>query len=179
MSVTDTKSMTLKKSASPSAQPMQTGASHDAYRILAVVDGSERSNRLVAFLKALAARSMPIEVIVLNVQSLRRDHRLRGYQSFKRAEIEDRLINEIGMPIVASVARQLEKLGICAQSRVEIGEPDEWIPRCAAEEGCDAVLVGERKAGFLRRFFARTFGLVSGAAANLVVLSEAPLIVVK
>jgi nucleotide-binding universal stress UspA family protein len=179
MSASDSTTEPLNKTVSPGAQPAATGTPRDPYRILAVVDGSERTNHIVDFLKSLAARGGAIEVIVLNVQTKRLDHRLRGYQSFKRNEIDDRLINEIGMPIVASVSRHLEKLGIGAHGRVEIGEPADVILRCAAQDHCDAVLIGEEKPDVLRRFFARTLGIVAGAGATLAALSETPVIVVK
>jgi nucleotide-binding universal stress UspA family protein len=179
MSVTDSKTEPLKRTSSPSAQPLASGPASNPYRILAVVDGTERTNRVVEFITSLAARRTAIEVVVLNVQSKRHDHRLRGYQTFKRGDIDDRLINEIGMPIVASVSRRLDKLGVPAQSRVEIGEPVDVILKCAAEEHCDAVVIGEEGPDALRRFLARTFGIVSGAVAKLAVLSPTPLIVVK
>lgn len=179
MSIADSKTVPLKRTASPSAQPVASGTPRDPYRILAVVDSTERTNHVVDFLKSLAARGSPIEVVVLNVQSKRLDHRLRGYQTFKRHEIDGRLVEEIGMPIVASVSRHLEKLGIGAQGRVEIGEPGDIIPKCAAEEHCDAVVIGEQSPTALRRFLARTFGIVSGAAASLAALAQTPVIVVK
>lgn len=179
MSVTASTTEPLKRTASPGAQPLAHGPVQNAYRILAVVDGTERTNHVVDFVQSLAARGSPIEVLVLNVQSKRHDHRLRGYQNFKRDEIDGRLINEIGMPIVASVTRRLEKRGIAAQSRVEIGEPDDVIVKCAADEHCDLVVIGEERSDALRRFLARTLGIVWGMAARLAVLSETPVIVVK
>ena len=179
MSVTEPRTEPLKRTASPSAQPRSREPASNPYRILAVVDGTERTNHVVDFITSLAARGATIEVVVLNVQSKRHDHRLRGYQTFKRDEIDNRLINEIGMPIVASVTRRLDKLGVAAQSRVEIGEPADVIPHCAAEEHCDAVVIGEEGPDALGRFLARTLGIVSGAAASLAALSERPVIVVK
>ena len=179
MSVTDSKTAPPKRTASPSAQPTVNQSARDPYRILAVVDGTECTNHVVDFLSSLAAGSNPIEVVVLNVHSKRLDHRLRGYQSFKQHEIDDRLINEIGMPIVGHVSRRLEKLGIAAHGRVEIGEPADVIIRCAAEEHCDVVVIGERRPNALRRILARTLGLLSGAAASLVALSDKPVIVVR
>jgi nucleotide-binding universal stress UspA family protein len=179
MSVTDSKTEPLRRTASPSAQPLAATPARNPYRILAVVDGTERTNHVVDFITSIAARGAAIEAVVLNVQSKRHDHRLRGYQSFKQSEIDDRLINEIGMPVVTSVSRRLEKLGIAAHSRVEIGEPADVILKCAAEERCDAVVIGEERPDALGRFLVRTLGIVSGTAASLAALSERPVILVK
>lgn len=179
MSVTESKAEPLKRAASPGAQPLATGPARNPYRILAVVDGTERTNHVVDFIASLASRSSAIEIVVLNVQSKRDDHRLRGYQSFKRSEVDDRLINDIGMPVVASVSRRLEKLGIAAQGRVEIGEPADVILKCVAEEHCDAVVIGEVQPDAFSRFLIRALGIVSGTAASLAALSERPVILVK
>lgn len=177
MSVTESKA--LKRAASPGAQPLATRPARNPYRILAVVDGTERTNYVVEFIASLASHGGAIEVVVLNVQSKRHDHRLRGYQSFKRSEIDDRLINDVGMPIVASASRRLEKLGIAAQGRVEIGEPADVILKCAAEEHCDAVVIGELQPNAFSRILIRALGVVSGTAPSLAALSERPVILVK
>lgn len=111
-----------------------------------------------------------------NVQSKRDDHRLRGYQSFKRREIDDRLINDVGMPVIASVTRRLEKLGIAAQGRVEIGEPVDVILKRVAEEHCEMVVIGEERSNALCRFLARVLGIVFGSAASLATLAECPVV---
>jgi nucleotide-binding universal stress UspA family protein len=111
-------------------------------RFLAVVDGSESANRIVDFLMAFGEGRAGTEVVVLNVQSKRADARLRGYQSFKQEEIDDRLIREFGLPIVNSVSARLQKAGMVCLSRAEIGDPVQTILSCAAENACDAILVG-------------------------------------
>lgn len=179
MSVTDSKTEPLKRTASPSAQPLTNGPVSNPYRILAVVDGTERTNHVVDFIQSLAMHVSTVEVVVLNVQSKRHDHRLRGYQTFKRDEIDDRLINEIGLPVVASVTRRLGKHGISTQSRIEIGEPADVILKCAAEDRCDAVVIGEERADAFGRFLASTLGIVSGVVARLTTQSECPIILVK
>lgn len=151
----------------------------DAMRILAVVEGTAQTNRIVEYLTMLAAHGMSIDVIVINVQTKRRDHRLRGYQTFKQSEIDDRLIKEFGMPIVTNVSRRLAKAGLRADSRVEIGDPVEIILRQAAQEHCDAIVIGGQKPGRLHRWLAGTLGLSLGPAASLTILSNLPVVVVK
>lgn len=142
------------------------------------MDGTEQTNRVVEYLTSLAAGGNAIEVVVVNVQTKRQD-RLRGYQSFKQHEIDDRLINDISKPIVSSVSRRLEKSGIPTQTRIEIGEPIDILLRRSMQEQSDAIVIGEPKPGALRRWFARTLGVVFGPAAMLSALSTVPVIVVK
>jgi nucleotide-binding universal stress UspA family protein len=179
MSITDSKTELRKRTASLSAQRLPSESSPNPYRVLAVVDGSERTNHVVEFIKSLAACGSTIQVVVLNVQNTRHDHRLRGYQNFMRREIHERLTSEVGMPIVKSVTRWLEKLGVAAQGRVEIGEPIKVISKCAAEEHCDAIVIVADRPNAIRRFLANKFGIAFGTATSLIALSEHPAILVK
>ena len=113
-------------------------------RLLAVVDGTESTNRIVDFITAYGEGRTVTEAVVLNVQSKRLDARLRGYQDFKQDEIDDRLINELALPIVNSVSSRLEKAGIVCSPKAEIGDPVATILRCAAENACNVILVGAR-----------------------------------
>ena len=90
-------------------------------RLLAVVDGTERTNRVIDYIVALAQGRDAIEVIVLNVQTKREDARLRGYQSFKQDEVDDRLINDLGAPVVGGASRWLDQARIQHRSKVLIG----------------------------------------------------------
>lgn len=149
-------------------------------KILAAVDGSERTNRIVEYLMTLARSGEAVEVIVLNIQPKPADGRLRGYGSFKRDEVVDRLINELGSPVVASVGRMLDRAGLAHKERIELGEPVQTIIRCAKEEGCNVIVVGEPRPGAVRRWLAEKLGLVFGSvAAELVQLAETPVLIVK
>jgi nucleotide-binding universal stress UspA family protein len=149
-------------------------------RVLAAVDGSERVNGVVDYLATLAKGGSPIEVIVLNVQPLADSFRLRGYGSFKQEEVRDRLITDLGKPIVDGVERRLRKAGIDATARVEIGEPVETILRCAAAQQCDLIVVGHPHAGPLRQWIAQHAGISFGSiAASLVQLASVPVVVAK
>lgn len=148
-------------------------------KILAAVGASEPTNRVVEYLMSLAA-SEPIEIVVLNVQAQPEDWRLRGYGSFKQDEIRDRLINDLGKPIVASVARKLDQAGIVHKDRIELGEPARTIIQCAEEENCDLVIIGEARHGKLRRWLVETAGIVFGSVASrLLQLTDIPILVVK
>jgi nucleotide-binding universal stress UspA family protein len=177
MTMTGSEMKSRVRKASPTTRP-STAATRLPTRILAVVDGTEQTNRVVEYLASLAASGGAIEVVAINVQTKRED-RLRGYESFKQHEIDDRLINDLGMPIVSGVSRRLEKAGIPTQIRIDIGDPIDTILRRSTQEHSDAIVIGEPKPGALRRWFARTLGVVSGTAAMLSALSKVPVIVVK
>ena len=150
-------------------------------RFLVVVDGREYTNRVVDFVTTVAGKRNGTEAVVLNVQDLRGNARLRGYESFKREEIEDRLINEIGGPIVNSVSTWLQKAGVLSVPTVKIGDPVSIILDCAAENGCDAIVIGEpRPKGFRGWIAAVTrLPLVSPRLHQLTIRSAKPLVVVK
>lgn len=154
-------------------------ASHPR-KILAAVDGSERTNRVVDYLLSLAKKNAALNVVVLNVQNEPEKWRLRGYETFKRDEIVDRLTSDVGGPIVRGVGRRLRKAGISHNTRVEIGEPVEIIIRCAAEEGCDLIVVGEPRPGAVRRWLTQAAGITLGSVAGDVVqLAETPIVVAR
>jgi nucleotide-binding universal stress UspA family protein len=163
------------------ADPGRTAAATPCRRkILAVVDGSARSAGVLDFLIAQAGDRLLLEVVVLNVQPMPEDWRLRGYGSFKRDEIRDRLINDRGRPVVANAAARLEHVGIAHKERVEIGEIAETIERCAREEACDQIVIAEPRSGALRRWLATQAGITIGSTVSqLLQLVERPVVVVR
>ena len=149
-------------------------------RFLMVVDGREYTNRMIEFVTTVAGENNATEAIVLNVQDLRSNARLRGYESFKRDEIEGRLINDLGGPIVNTVSEWLMKAGVLSVPTVKVGDPTSIILDCAAEHACDAIVIGEPPEG-LRSWIAAVLGLplVSPRLHQLIVRSAKPLVVVK
>ena len=113
-------------------------------RLLAVVDGTERTNRIVNYVLAAAQAAGTPQIVVLNVQEKREDGRLRGYQSFKKDEI-DNLMNERGRSVVTSVS-QVQAGGLAASCKVKIGRPVSTILRCAVEERCHVIVRRKRGA---------------------------------
>src|SRR5262245_25021203 len=111
-------------------------------RLLTVVDGSGRTGPVMEVALSFARRGIPIEVIILGVISDPPDGRLRGYGSFKRKEIHERLRDVMGARTVAAAARRFEQAGVTHKARIEVGPPAETILRVAAEEACDIVLLG-------------------------------------
>jgi len=149
-------------------------------RVLAVVDGTEKTNRVTNYILS-ALDPANTQVIVLNVQEKREDARLRGYQTFKQAEIDGRLINDVGLPIVNSVTRLLKKSGIQSTPKVAVGA---WLPavlECAAQERCDIIVMAEaRPTGILRRLLSRiAHALFCSPAARLADHAHVPIVVTK
>lgn len=149
-------------------------------RFLAVVDGRECTNRVVDFVTTMAQKHSATEAVVLNVQEMHANARLRGYDNFKRKEIEDRLVNELGGPIVSSASAWLQRAGVLAVPKVRIGDPVAVILDCAAENACDAIIIGEPQPQGMRRWLAAMrLPLVSVRLAELMARSTAPIVVVK
>ncbi len=150
-------------------------------RFLVVVDGHECTNRVVDFVATVAKERNGTEAVVLNVQDVRGNARLRGYESFKREEIEDRLIKELGGPIVNTASTWLQKAGVLSVPTVKIGEPISIILDCAAENECDAIVIGEPRPKGLRGWIAAVtrLPLVSPRLHQLMTRSAKPLVVVK
>lgn len=148
-------------------------------RVLAAVDGSEGSGRVLKHLLDLQRRLGTLEVVVLNIQPKPQEWRLRGYGWFQREAILDRLINDLGKRAVASAARQLDGAGIAHKDRIELGEPYEIIARCAQEETCDLVVLAESRPGAFRMWLMRNSGLITGSIVSIVVQrSRIPVVLV-
>lgn len=173
----------LTRTAAPAVSP-EGGARHanntTPLRVLALVDGTEGAGRVMKCLLGLQARNDALDVVLLNVQPVPAVGRLRGYGTFRRTEVEDRLINDRGGRAVASAARYLDAAGIAHKDRIELGQPAETIMKCAEEEKSDLIVLAEPKLGDIRHWLMRTTGLIFGSSAHIVVqLSQVPILVAK
>jgi nucleotide-binding universal stress UspA family protein len=149
-------------------------------RLLTVIDGSERTGRVLELALNLAHKGLAIDAILLGVISEPADGRLRGYGSFKRKEIHERLKDLKGARAVAAAARRCEQAGLAHKDRIEVGDPAEIILRVADEEACDIVLLGEAAGGALSRWLPKITGMsVPTVASEVVRLARLPIIVVK
>lgn len=158
--------------AKPALQPL---------RVLAVIEGTEQTNRVLNYLADLSGSGPVLEVVVLNVQERRTDARLRGYETFKQSEIEDRLRNEVAAPIVSSAARWLDKANIDAKTAIEIGDASDAILATAAAERCSLIVVGAPRLSRFSRWLAEAGGLLvsRSVAAQLLAVSPIPVAVVR
>jgi nucleotide-binding universal stress UspA family protein len=176
--MTDLLAHPAKPATAPRAK--ERPANSSPLRVLAVVDGTECAGRVTKYLLDLKARNDAIEVILLNVQPLPEVGRLRGYGSFRRTEIDDRLINDLGKRVVTSVARHLDAASITHKDRIELGDPAETIVRCADEEKCGLIVLAECKPNFVRQWLMRTTGFVIHSVASVVIhFAKTPVLVAK
>jgi nucleotide-binding universal stress UspA family protein len=149
-------------------------------RLLTVIDGSERTGRILELALELARKGLPIEAILLGVVSEPPNGRLRGYGSFKRKDIHARLKDLMGARAVAAAARRLDHAGVTHKDRIEVGDPAEIVLRVADEESCDMVLVGDTPMGPVGRWLPRLAGLsVDTMATEVARLATLPVVVVK
>jgi nucleotide-binding universal stress UspA family protein len=159
-------------------QRLQTEAG--ALKVLAVIDGSERTGRVLDYLKGPALHRAALEVVLLNMQPKPEDGRLRGYGSFKKQVIQDRLINDLGRRVVSSASHRLDQAGIAHKQRIELGDTAETVLLVAREERCDLILLGEAPPGAVRRWLSKITDLAFGFRANRVAqLAEMPVLIVK
>jgi nucleotide-binding universal stress UspA family protein len=161
-----------------SGKSAQSPPDAPADRILAVLDGSEGTGRVLKFLIEWQRRRGTPEVVLLNIQPKPQDWRLHGYGWFQREAIEDRLINDLGRRVVNSAARRLDGAGIPHREIVELGDPVDVIRRCAQEHGCSLVMLAEPPRGRFRRWLARAGVSLGSVAAALVAMAPAPVLVV-
>ncbi len=171
---------TLKAKANRSVAPAAKQALQPL-RVLAVIEGTEQTNRILNYLANLSGSGGTLEVVVLNVQERRTDARLRGYGTFKQSEIDDRLRNEVSAPIVSSAARWLDKANIDAETAIEIGNPLNAILAAAAAQRCGLIVVGAPNLSRVSRWLAKAGGLsVSrSVAAQLLAVSPIPVVLVR
>jgi nucleotide-binding universal stress UspA family protein len=149
-------------------------------RVLAVVDGTECAGRVTKCLLDLQRWTHAVEVVLLNVQPEPATGRLRGYGGFRRTEIEERLINDLGQRAVSSAARHLDAAGIAHKDRVEMGEPATIIVRCAEEEKCAMIVVAEPGRNAVSDWLVRKWGLVVRSVASAIVyLARVPVLIAK
>jgi nucleotide-binding universal stress UspA family protein len=149
-------------------------------RVLVAVDGTERTNALLDWVLGPALARSGMEVIVLNVQPEPHTGRLRGYGSFKRDQIRRRLVEELGKRAIASAARRLDRAGIRHEQRIVLGGDTQTLIRCAAEERCQMIVIGEPRPGAFRKWLVGATGIVFGSlAGEIVQLADVPVVVVK
>ena len=159
---------------------LRTAAVLHSHKVLVVIDGSERTGRVIEYALSFAQDGRGVEAVLLVVVPEPADGRLRGYGSFKRDEIHARLKYDIGQRAVAAAARRFDQAGVSYKDRVEIGHPADTILRVAGEEGCDIVLVGDAPAGTFRRWLPKAIGLsVTTVASQVAQLAAMPVVVVK
>jgi len=149
-------------------------------KVLVVIDGSERTGRVIEQALALVRDARGVEVLLLGVVPEPPDARLRGYGSFKRDTIHARLKHHLGQRAVAAAARRFDQACVPHEERIEVGDPAATILRVAGQEGCDLILLADQPPGALRRWMPRLTGLsVATVASQVAQLAAVPVVVVK
>jgi nucleotide-binding universal stress UspA family protein len=149
-------------------------------RLLTVIDGSERTGRILELALDLVRRGLAVEAVLLGVVPEPPSGRLRGYGSFKRKDVHARLKDIMGGRAVAAAARRLDHAGVTHKDRIEVGDAAETILRVADEESCDLVLLGAAPAGPLGRWLSTIAGLsVDTVAGKVARLATLPVLIVK
>lgn len=154
-------------------------ASERLLKALIVIDGSERTGRVIAHTLNVAQDVRSIEVVLLVVVAAPTDGRLRGYGTFKRDQHAH--FNEaLGERAVTAAARRFDQAGVSHKERIEIGDPADTILRVAEEESCDLILLGDAPPGALRRWLPKVTGLsIATVASQVAQLAPIPVLVLK
>jgi nucleotide-binding universal stress UspA family protein len=148
--------------------------------LLVVIDGSERTGRVLELALGLARKGLAIEAILLGVVTDPPDGRLRGYGSFKLKEVHARLQDLMSTRAVSTVARRFDAAGIVHEDRIEVGDPARTILRVADEEACDLVLIADAPAGAFRRWLPQAIGLsVATVAGRVAQLASVPVVLAR
>jgi nucleotide-binding universal stress UspA family protein len=149
-------------------------------RALVVIDGSERTGRVIDYVLGLAQEGRSLDVVLLGVVPNPPDGRLRGYGSFKQDEIHARLKDNLGKRAVTAAARRFDQAGISHEDRIEVGDPTETIVHVAREEGCDLIVLGTAHLGAFQTWLLKVVRVsVARVAAEVVELAAMPVLVVK
>lgn len=161
----------LKEKQRTASYPM--GAASPLKRILAVIDGSGRTSRVLDYVIGYAASVGPVEAVILDVHPVAAPGSLRG-------TIQTRTVGELTKRLAKGAARRLNHLGIVHTIRVEAGDPAPTIIKCAREEACDMIVLNDPNpgvvAGKLTREMANSEGSVSQRVAHL---SDVPVVIAK
>ena len=148
-------------------------------KVLAVIDGTERTARIIDYALNLKSRGHGLQVVVLGVVQEPATGRLRGYGTFKQTEVYGGLIDAMRQRAVTSVARRLDQEKIVHIDRVEVGDPAATILRIANEEGADLILLGNGPPGVVQRMLSAIGLSVATVTSQVVQQANVPVVVVK
>ena len=148
-------------------------------KVLAVIDGTERTGRIIDYALGLKSRGQGFQVVVLGVVPEPATGRLRGYGTFKQAEIYGGLIDTMRQRAVSAVARRLDQENIAHVDRVEVGDPAATILRVALEEDADLILLGDGPPNVVQRMLPAIGLSLATVTGHVVQLATVPVVVVK
>jgi nucleotide-binding universal stress UspA family protein len=139
--------------------------------ILAAVDGSENSDRVIEYLvKHSGWYKNPLEVHLLNVQLA-----LVGVnvKLFISQDTLNEHYRDEGNAALKHARERLDAAGIKYTHHISVGDPAEVIVEFAKSQGCDHILMGSRGLGSVS-------GLVLGSVATKVLhLTHVPVTLIR
>jgi nucleotide-binding universal stress UspA family protein len=138
-------------------------------RILVPTDGSDASRRATQHVLDLAARGLPLEVHLLNVQPA-----VRGMAAslVSQGDLESYHRDE-GMKAMAESLRQVETAGLTPHAHVGVGDPGETVLAFARQLNCDQIVMGTRGHGAVTEL------LLGSVARHVVAASTVPVTLLR
>ncbi|MDP2810570.1 MAG: universal stress protein [Rhodocyclaceae bacterium] len=139
-------------------------------KILLPVDGSNHSNRATRHVIRLVQNCTHYEVLLLNVQAPIDAPEVLGHMPMREIEA---MQETRGGDAMASVRDLLDDAGIAYVPEVALGPVAETIARHAAENNCDAIVMGSHGSGTLKS------ALMGSVTTAVIHLTDRPVTVVK
>jgi nucleotide-binding universal stress UspA family protein len=137
---------------------------------LVPIDGSASAMRALGHAIAESGGRAGVQVHLLNVQTPP-VHTFPG--KLVSPDLIDRELRREGEALLEQAQAVAKSAGLASVCHVRIGHPGEEIAACAAEHGCDVIVMGTRGMGALA-------GLLLGSVATKVVhLAQVPVTLVK
>jgi len=148
-------------------------------KVLAVIDGTERTGRIIDYALRLRCLDRTFQVVILGVVPEPPTDRLRGHGSFKKEEIHGGLKENLRQRAIPAIARRLDHEKIRHVDRVEVGDPAATILRVAREEDAHIILLGDSPSNLFKRLLSVIGLSVATAASQVVQQAAMPVMVVK
>jgi len=139
-------------------------------KVLALIDGSEHSNRAIKYLLGLAKEGQPLQLQLLNVQPPIESGLVREFISSEQIR---RYHEEEGAKALAFAKRRLRKAGIPYEAHVKVGHFEDVFADHMRRKRCNHIVMGTRGLGSVE-------GMILGSIATKVVhLATVPVTLVK
>ncbi len=117
-------------------------------KLLIALDDSDAAGSAVRFATNLARRGTALTAVLLNAQPA-----VRGTDP---GELARAARTRAAAAILGPACLALRRAGVSYVERDELGDPPAVIAKQARTEGCDAIVMGTRKLGTLRRLVMRS-----------------------
>jgi nucleotide-binding universal stress UspA family protein len=139
-------------------------------KILAPIDGSNNSARVIDYLIQFSRRAKSFEVCVINVRDVIDSPQVHRFWSAD--QIRDFQQKE-GNLLLEPARKRLEESGVRHAAEVVVGDVAQTIAAQAKAKGCDMIVMGTRGMGTIGNL------LMGSVATKVVHLAEMPITLVK